>query len=107
MSGQIGIPIVVGPLGSSPDDLALILISSTDPKNFKDNPKTDPYTRIFPFDVKLYKEITSAKGFRIGYFESLRTIETTPASKRAVSEAVDAIRVLGHYPVSIHIPHER
>jgi Asp-tRNA(Asn)/Glu-tRNA(Gln) amidotransferase A subunit family amidase len=87
---------VAGPLGSSPEDLALVMITATNAASLENNLKSDSYIQNFSFDVKLYKEISSAKNLRIGYFESLRTIETTPATRRAVTEAINAIRDLGH-----------
>lgn len=98
---------MIGPLGSSPDDLALMMICATDVKHYQDNPKSDAYAQIVPFDTKLYKEISQSRGLRIGYFESLQMVETTPASRRAVMEAVNAIRSLGHHPVPIKIPNEK
>jgi Asp-tRNA(Asn)/Glu-tRNA(Gln) amidotransferase A subunit family amidase len=97
----------MGPLGSSPNDLALMMKVLTEKSSHENNPKRDAYTQNFPFDIQLYQSISQAKGLRIGYFESMGLIETTPASKRAVHEVLDVIRALGHEPVRIQIPNEK
>jgi hypothetical protein len=91
-NAQLDIPFVIGPLGSSPNDLALIMKVSTELSSYEDNPQRDPYTKIFPFDVQLYKNISQSRTFKIGYFETLDFIETSPASRRAVNEVVNVLR---------------
>lgn len=70
-NGQINIPAVMGPLGNSPDDLALFMKTANEPSSYANNPKSDPYTLNIPFDCKLYQNFATSKKLRIGYFDSL------------------------------------
>lgn len=68
MNGIQAIPLVMGPLAHSPNDLALFMKVMTDPKYYDNNPLSDPYTVIKPFDVNQYRQVSACKGLRIGYF---------------------------------------
>ena len=64
---------------------------ATTQNNYGD--KFDYYTKIVPFDAKLYHSISSqTKKFKIGYFKSLDDIEPSPASCRAISEVIELLK---------------
>jgi Asp-tRNA(Asn)/Glu-tRNA(Gln) amidotransferase A subunit family amidase len=97
------VPLCLGPLGRSSEDLALWMKIVTNNENFKDN--FDPYTKIVPFDDKEYlKAKEGGKKYKIGYFKSFEMIEATPGCQRVVDDVCQLLKEEGHTVVKIEIP---
>jgi hypothetical protein len=77
------IKTVTGPLCPTVDGVALWMKIMTIESFYAG--KHDPYTKLIPFDTKVYKETANSKRkLRIGYIENLEMIETTPAMNRGL-----------------------
>jgi hypothetical protein len=77
------IQTVTGPLSSTVDGVALWMKTMTNESFYAG--KHDPYIKLIPFDTKVYNETANSKRkLRIGYFENLEMIETTPAMNRGL-----------------------
>ena len=67
------VPLCLGPLGRSSKDLALFMDIATNQKYY--NGGEDPFTKIVPFDWKVYQETEKGgKKYKIGYIKSLQDI---------------------------------
>lgn len=63
-------------------------MSVTTTQKFYKN-QEDPYVRIVPFDSRLYLDTKKpTKKLKIGYIKSLRDIEPSIATQRAVEEVL-------------------
>lgn len=84
------LPMVIGPMSRSVDDLILIMRALFG--NFK---ATDPLIDRSPFDEKLLQQ-TRSRPLKIGYCLDDDLHEVSPAVKRAISMIGDKMREKGH-----------
>lgn len=70
------------------EDLSLWMKTMCDERYHIDE---DPYHKLVEFNVEQYKNYTK-KRLKIGYVKSYDALEATPASQRAVEEAVAALK---------------
>jgi fatty acid amide hydrolase len=82
-SFEKAVPNSIGPLARSAEDLAMLMVVATRVENY--GGKDDPYVKIVPFDVPQYLRYkTAEKKYRIGIIRSLKDIEPSLASRRAL-----------------------
>ena len=87
----------IGPLARSVDDIVQLVRGLIDPENRKYNLSSP----VIEWNEEKYN---SKKKFRIGYVVSEDFFEAAKPCKRAVLEAVAALRLAGHDAVEIKIP---
>jgi fatty acid amide hydrolase len=95
--GQEGVPGVIGPLGRTVDDLALILETWCGELVYE-NDRIPP----LPFDTETYR--ARDHPLRIGYFTHDGIVDAHPAYRRAVEEAAAALTAAGHTLVRFNVP---
>ncbi|CAF0924195.1 unnamed protein product [Didymodactylos carnosus] len=88
--GEGNIRATVGPLGHSTDDLVLVMKSFLKPKMWQ----KDKSLVKLPWRDETYRDRTEK--LRIGYYTTDDWFTASPACVRAVLNAVDALRQLGH-----------
>ena len=94
---RIVIPPVIGPMARTVEDCALFLRAVLCPALFRG----DRNLVAAPFDDGAYQ---STRPLRVGYFETDHWFEPCATAKRAVREAVTALRQAGHTCVPFDPP---
>lgn len=87
-NGQNGIMSAVGPLSNCVEDLALCMRAWLVPKMWERDPTVPPV----PFNLKEYH---GKRKLKIGYYDNDGYFDPAPACRRAVHEAVRALREAG------------
>lgn len=85
-----------GPMARTVDDLVIL----TKVMNDEDMARSDRLIHHMPWNENLYK---STRKLRIGYFDSCKVFPSCSAVKRAVAEAVEIGRKLGHEMVKMDV----
>eukprot|EP00301_Raphidiophrys_heterophryoidea_P027271 c9579_g1_i1.p1 GENE.c9579_g1_i1~~c9579_g1_i1.p1 ORF type:complete len:594 (+),score=149.23 c9579_g1_i1:89-1870(+) len=98
-SGQTMIRCSAGPLAHTIDDLAALTRVWMSPLVFARDPTVMP----LPFNTQVYEKGTG-KTLRVGYFTTDAWFQPCTAAVRAVEEAVEAMKALGHTIEEIEIP---
>lgn len=79
----------------SVEDLALFLHEMVRPENYDalDPHFVDPYARIIPFNLDVYKD---SKPLKIGYLKHFPIMRSSPSYGRAIDECLEVLRANGH-----------
>lgn len=94
------VPVAVGPLGNSVEDLTLVLRSWWQPACFARDPTLVP----LPFNSHVFSRVSSGQQLRIGFIASDPLFPCDPAQSRLLQTAKSALIAQGHTVVDFELP---
>lgn len=94
------VPVAVGPLGNSVEDLTLVLKSWWQPACFARDPTLIP----LPFNSRVFSTVSSGMKLRIGFIASDPLFPCDPAQSRLLQTAKSALIAQGHTVVDFELP---